>query len=67
MIGHMTRQKIRYSGPRILWQYGLSSFQAGGVKLEKLLPTNQHTQRKLFNFENWCNGEVSKIGHDFIK
>ena len=47
-----------------LWQYGLSSFQVGGTKLERFLPKNQHTQR---SFENWVNGEVSKIGHQFIK
>ena len=40
-----------------LWQYGLWSFQTGGTKLERLLPKNQHTQRKLLNFENWiCGG-----------
>ena len=50
-----------------LWQYGLWSFQAGGTKLERFLHKNQHTQRKLLNFENWVNGEVSKIGHHFIK
>ena len=43
-----------------LWQYGLWSFQAGGTKLERFFPKNQHTQRKLLNFENWFNGEVSK-------
>ena len=43
-----------------LWQYGLWSFQMGGTKLERFLPKNQHTQRKLLNFENWVNGEVSK-------
>ena len=43
-----------------LWQYGLWSFQAGGTKLERFLPKNQNTQRKLLNFENWVNGEVSK-------
>ena len=26
---------------------------------QDFLPKNQHTQRKLFNFENWVNGEVS--------
>ena len=36
------------------------SFQTGGKKLEKNLPKNQHTQRKLSNFENWVSGEVSK-------
>ena len=40
-----------------LWQYGLWSFQTGGTKLERFLPKNQHTQRKLLNFENWTNGE----------
>ena len=36
-------------------------------KLERFLPKNQHTRRKILNFENWCNGEVSKIGHHFRK
>ena len=48
-----------------LWQYGLWSFQAGGTKLKIFLPKNQHTRRKLFDFENWTNGEVSKIEHHF--
>ena len=50
-----------------LWQYGLWSFQTGGTKLERFLPKNQYTQRKLLNFENWVSGEVSKIGHHFSK
>ena len=28
----------------------------GGTKLERFLPKNQYTQRKLFNFENWTSG-----------
>ena len=40
----------------ILWQYGLWSFQTGGTKLERFLPKNQHTQRKLLTFENWISG-----------
>ena len=43
------------------------SFQMGGTKLERFLPKNQHTQRKLLNFEDWDNGEVSKFGHSFRK
>ena len=39
-----------------VWQYGLWSFQTVGTKLERFLPKNQHTQRKLLNFENWING-----------
>ena len=38
-------------------------FSNGGTKLEKILPKNQHTKRKLLNFENWVYGEVSKIRH----
>ena len=33
---------------------------SGGTKLEWFLPKNQHAQRKLLNFENWVNREVSK-------
>ena len=49
-----------------LWQYGLWSFQAGGTKLERFLHKNQHTQRKLLNFEFWINGEHSKIGYHLV-
>ena len=40
-------------------------FKSVDTKLERFLPKNQHTQRKLLNFENWFNGELSKIGHHF--
>ena len=43
-----------------VWQYGLWSFQMEGTKLEIFMPKKEHTQRKLLNFENWVNGEVSK-------
>ena len=36
-------------------------------KLVLFLPKKQQTQRKFLNFENWTNGEVSKIGHHFRK
>ena len=32
-------------------------FQAGGTKLERFLPENQHTQSKPLNFEIWFNGQ----------
>ena len=35
-------------------------FSSAGYKIGKKMPKNQRTQRKLLNFENWCNGEVSK-------
>ena len=31
-------------------------FSSWETKLERFLPKNQHTQRKLLNFENWVNG-----------
>ena len=43
-----------------LWQYGLSCFQMGGIKWERFLPKNQHTQRKFLNFENWT-GSLSRL------
>ena len=39
-----------------LWQYGLWCFRGRDTKLERFLHKNQHTQRKLLNFENWTNG-----------
>ena len=33
-----------------------------GVFKRKFLHKNQHTQRKLFNFEFWINGKLSKQG-----
>ena len=42
-------------------------FSNEGTRLERFLPKNQHTLRKLLNFENWVNGEVSKIEHYFSK
>ena len=54
----------------VVWQYGLWSFHTGGTKLERFFPKNQHTQRKILNFENWVDGEVSKMpkfDHSLIK
>ena len=44
----------------LLWQYGLWSFQTGDSKLERFLPMNQLTKRKLLDFEFWINVELSK-------
>ena len=66
-MGQIVRFVLLYLIMCTLWQYGLWTFQMGGTKLEIFLPKNQHTQRKLLNFENWINGEVSKIGHHFRK
>jgi cell division protein FtsW (lipid II flippase) len=39
-----------------------------GTKLEKFLPKNQHTQRKLFNFENWISGGLRSFQKsEFLK
>ena len=44
----------------IVWQYGLWSFQMGDTKLDKYLLTNQKNERKLYKYEFWINGELSK-------
>ena len=36
-------------------------FQVLGYKIRKIFV------KKLLNFENWCNGEVSNIGYNFRK
>ena len=36
-------------------------FLGGDTKLKRFLPKNQHTKRKLLNFDNWCNREVVKV------
>ena len=35
-----------------------NSLAVGGIKLEIFLPKDQHTQRKLLNFENWCKVHI---------
>ena len=40
-----------------LCHFRLWSFKTRDTKLERFLHKNQHTQRKLLNFENWTNGE----------
>ena len=49
-----------------IWQYGLWSFKTRKTKLERVLPKNQHTQRKLLNFEFWIYGELLKIIQIFL-
>ena len=41
----------------VLW---VVEFSSGGIKLEKVLLKNENIQRKIFNFDNWCNGKMSK-------
>ena len=38
-----------------LWHYRFLSFKSRDTNLERFLPKNQHTQRVLLIFENWCN------------
>ena len=54
------KEKANMQGHGV-WQYKLWSFQTGDTKLERFLPKNQHTQRKLLNFEFWINGELSNV------
>ena len=53
--------------PQIVTMYQLNMNKFDKAYVFQLCPKNQHTQRKLLNFENWVNGEVSKIEHHFRK
>ena len=58
-VTSLINQKISDNNVR----YGNTSclvFKRGVQNWKDFLPKNQHTQRKLLNFENWCNEEVSK-------
>jgi hypothetical protein len=44
-------------------QYGNTGCGVFKRGLQRFLPKNQHTQRKLLNLEFWINGELSKIEH----
>ena len=62
-LAEVTAAQVMIAGPmnkpqgQVLWQYGLWSFQ---TKIERCLDKNQHSQRKLLNFEFWINDELSK-------
>ena len=44
-------------GRDILWQYGLLRFPGWDTKLKRFLVKNQHTQRKILYFVNWCSSQ----------
>ena len=53
------REQARRTSLGTIMAIRVVKFSNGGYKI--------HTQRILLNFENWVNGEVSKIGHHFRK
>ena len=38
----------------------------GGYKVRNILAKNQHTQRKLLNFENWVMGKCQKLDINLV-
>ena len=50
----------QFSTSKII-QIFLIFFSLKNTNLERFLHKNQHAERKLLNFENWVNGEVSKV------
>ena len=40
-------------------------FSSRGYKIKKILPKIQHTQRKLWNLENWFSGKLSINSHHY--
>ena len=63
----MVRKKFKKHKRALNMVVRVVEFSSGGTKIKRFLPQSQHTQRKLLNLENWCNGEVSKIGHPYHK
>ena len=51
------RKRLKQPLGYTLWHYRLWSFKTRDKKLERFLHKNQHTQRKLLNFEIWTNEE----------
>ena len=51
----VTTQRVCNVKPLYYGNTGCGVFKRGGTKLERFLPKNQHTQRKLLNFENWIS------------
>ena len=47
---HLRGWKIYIMALRVM------EFSNEGTNLESFLPKNQHTQRKLLNFDNWISG-----------
>ena len=64
---HCSNTCLEECGIMLIMAIQVVEFSNGGYKIRKIFAKNQHTQRKLLNFENWVNGEVSKIGHHFSK
>ena len=57
----MTPRLMRFKTSLNTMAIRVVEFSSGGwgTKLERVL-------LELLNFENWCSGELSKIGHHFI-
>ena len=56
-----SRSKILYvPTKKVIYQSMVQVFMQGGTKIETVVPKNQRTQRKILNFENRFNWEVSK-------
>ena len=59
---HQPKDPLKKScGGLLVWQYQLSSFQEEGMKIEKKMPKNQHTQRNFLNFGYCTNGSCQKV------
>ena len=59
-----SHEKMMYLDYSLHIEYGNTGCRVfkRGTKSER---PNQHTRRKLVNFENWCSGKLSKIGRHF--
>ena len=58
LVRFYIKKEVHEIQPTLLQYRRLWSFQMGDTKLERVFPKDQHTQRKLLNFEFWINSEL---------
>ena len=58
-------QRSQYIRPKVTLHKGAETIHGRKIFKGGNYMRKYGTQRKLLNFENWVNGEVSKIGHHF--
>ena len=58
--GHKMMKRAESAVSSVYGNTGFGVSNSGIHNFKKNLTKDQHTQEKLWNFENWCSGEVSE-------
>ena len=57
---HKNKKVLIFTGSPQRAERDIDGVKYGNTGCRVFKRRNQHTQRKILSFENWCNGEVSK-------